>query len=288
MTKLRDKFWLWGQNIGVHHKYGVHYNLPGVNRMDSAEGCKFFGIPNCCRVAMGDGPFPPFDAESEKLKGCKQVVWSAVGAGGITRHDDDKSDLDEALRQAAIYPNITGAVLDDFFKSVEGFKASGAVARHSVGSIASMRDKLHNFPARKLDLWMVWYSYQLDFDVADYISLCDVVTLWTWKGSDLANLDGNINKFIAQTPGKRRLAGCYMWNYGECKPLSNKEMQDQLDCYYRHIKNGDIEGIVLCSNCIADIGLETVDVTRRWLDAVGEEEISSSVSSDTGRIASSF
>jgi hypothetical protein len=64
-----------------------------------------------------------------------------------------------------------------------------------------------------------------------------------------------------------------MWNYGESKPLSNKEMQDQLDCYYRHIKNGDIEGIVLCSNCIADIGLEAVDITRRWLDKVGEEEI---------------
>ena len=76
-----------------------------------------------------------------------------------------------------------------------------------------------------------------------------------------------------KTPGKRRLAGCYMWNYGEGKPLSNKEMQDQLDCYYRHIKNGDIEGIVLCSNCIADIGLEGVDITRRWLDKVGEEEI---------------
>ncbi len=136
-----------------------------------------------------------------------------------------------------------------------------------------MREKLHNSPARKLDLWIVWYSYQLDFNVADYIALCDVVTLWTWKGSDIASLDGNINKFIMKTPGKRRLAGCYMWNYGEGKPLSNKEMQDQLDCYYRHIKNGDIEGIVLCSNCIADIGLEAVEITRRWLDKVGEEEI---------------
>lgn len=271
--KLRDKFWIWGQNVGVHHADGDgRYKLPGVNRMDSAGGCKFFGIPNCCRVAMLNGPFPPFDSEMEKLKECKQVVWSAVGAGGLSQHNDDKSDLDEALRQAVLYPNVTGAVLDDFFRSVEGFKTSGRIARHTVGSIASMREKLHNFPKRKLDLWMVWYSYQLDFDVADYISLCDVITLWTWKGSDLANLDENINKFIMKTPGKRRLAGCYMWNYGECKPLSNKEMQDQLDCYYSHIKNGDIEGIVLCSNCIADIGLEAVDITQRWLDKVGESE----------------
>ena len=113
MTKLRDKFWLWGQNIGVHHT--CYNNLPGVNRMDSAEGSRFFGIPNCCRVAMVNGPFPPFDAESEKIKDCKQVVWSAVGAGGLTQHNDDKSDLEEAMRQAAIYPNISGVVLDDFF-----------------------------------------------------------------------------------------------------------------------------------------------------------------------------
>ncbi|OGV34399.1 MAG: hypothetical protein A2020_04985 [Lentisphaerae bacterium GWF2_45_14] len=274
MAKLKDKFWLWGQNVGIHHACGNgQYNLPGVNQMDSAEGCKFFGIPNCCRVAMGSGPFPPFDAEAEKLKDCKQVVWSAVGAGGLTQHNDDKSDLDEVLRQAAIHPNVTGAVLDDFFKSVEGFKTSGTVARHTVDSIASMRKKLHNFPKRKLDLWMVWYSYQLDYDVADYISLCDVVTLWTWKGSDLTILDENIRKFIAKTPQKRRLAGCYMWNYGEQKPLSNKEMQDQLDCYYSWIKKGDIEGIVLCSNCIADIDLEAVDITQRWLEKVGEEEV---------------
>jgi hypothetical protein len=225
---------------------------------------------------MGDGPFPPFDAESEKIKHLKQVVWSAVGAGGLSQHSDDKSDLEEALRQAAIYPNITGAVLDDFFKSVEGFATgNGSVARHTVGSIASMSEKLHSFPQRKLDLWMVWYSYQLDYPVADYISLCDVITLWTWKGSDLAILDENMAKFIKNTPGKRRLAGCYMFNYGECRPLTNQEMQDQLDCYYRRIKKGDIEGIVLCSNCIADLGLEAVEITQRWLNTVGEEEISS-------------
>lgn len=274
MTKLRDNCWLWGQNVGVHHACGNNvYKLPGVNRMDSAEGCALFGIPNCCRVAMVDGPFPPFDAEAEKLKNCKQVVWSAIGAGGLKQHNDDKSDLEEVLRQAAIWPNVTGAVLDDFFNSVEGFRNSGAIARHTVKSIASMREKLHGFPKRKLDLWMVWYSYQLDFEVADYIALCDVVTLWTWKGSDLSVLDANLEKFVGKTSGKRRLAGCYMWNYGERKPLTNSEMEDQLDRYRHWIDKGDIEGIVLCSNCIADIGLEAVGIAKRWLDTVGEKTI---------------
>ena len=84
MTKLIDRVWLWGQTPGSHHAV-TGYNLPGVNRMDSREGCDYFGIRNCCRVAMGKGPFPPFDSESEQLKDLDKVVWSALGAGGVTR-----------------------------------------------------------------------------------------------------------------------------------------------------------------------------------------------------------
>ena len=42
--------------------------------------------------------------------------------------------------------------------------------------ITTMRDRLHAFPRRRLDLWMVWYTYQLGFPVAEYIALCDVIT----------------------------------------------------------------------------------------------------------------
>lgn len=275
MRKLKDNFWLWGQNVESHHgrDSGNGYKLPGVNKMDSAAGCKFFGIDKCCRVAMRSGPFPPFDAESEKIKHLKEVVWSAVGAGSVKQHSNDKSDLPEVLRQAEIYDNISGAVLDDFFKSVEFSQDGGGVGRHSTESIISMRDKLHNFHKRRLDLWLVWYTYQLGFDVKEYVNLCDVITMWTWKGSDLPALDDNIQKAISQTPDKRHLAGCYMWNYGEQKPLTMEQMKFQLERYYDWLKAGTIEGIIFCSNCIADIGLETVDYTRNWIREVGEEQI---------------
>jgi hypothetical protein len=270
-SKIKDNFWLWGQNAGVHHGTTNPYNLPGKNLMESREGCDFLGIKKCCRVAMGSGPFPPFDAEAEKIKDLKEVVWSAIGAGGLKQHNNDQSDLDEVLRIAEIYPNITGAIMDDFFLATEvPGKSSG---RHSIESIQRISDKLHNFKKRRLDLWVVWYTYQLDFKVNDYINLCDVITLWTWKGADLQNLDANIQKFVSKTPGKRRLAGCYMWNYGERKPLTMDQMKYQLDKYYNWIKKGDIEGIIFCSNCIADIGLDTVDFTRKWIAEVGNEKI---------------
>ena len=246
------------------------YNLPGENLMDSREGCDFLGIGRCCRVTMWTGPFPPFDEEAEKIKDLEEVVWSAIGAGGVTQHNDDKSDLDEVLRMAERYPNVTGAVLDDFFSSVEF--AAERPARHSVESIRSMRDRLHGFGKRRLDLWVVWYSYQLDYSVQEYLDLTDVITLWVWRGSELTALDEHIGKVLERTPTKRHLAGCYLWNYGEQRPLSVDDMRSQCETYHDWIRRGWIEGVVFCSNCILDIGLDTVEWTRGWIEDVGDEE----------------
>ena len=88
--------------------------------MTPAEGCDFFGIPNCCRVVMENLPPPPFDPESEALKHLKQVVWSVVGSGGSSRTDAKLGDLEEVLDQARKYPNVTGGVLDDFTMRAAG------------------------------------------------------------------------------------------------------------------------------------------------------------------------
>ena len=272
-SKLKDNFWLWGQDPGSHHGPSGHsYNLPGKNLMEPKEGCEFFGIDKCCRVTMGGfGPFPPFDNEAEKIKDLKEVVWSAIGDSNTKQHNNDQSDIDEVLHIANKYPNITGAILDDFFLNVE--EPGKSIARHSPVSIKAMRDKLHEFNKRRLDLWVVWYTHQLDFNLSEYLDSFDVLTLWTWKGSDLTEIDQNIQKFIKKTPAKRHLAGCYMWNYGERKPLTLDQMKYQLDRYYVSLKKGYIEGLVFCSNCIADIGLETVDYTRKWISDVGSEKI---------------
>ena len=266
---IKDRLWLWGQNAGSHHEV-ISFNLPGVNRMEPREGCDFFGIEKCCRVAMGSfGPFPPFDEEAKKLKDLKEVVWSAIGDAGSKQHNNNQSDIDEVLHIAEDYPNISGAILDDFFHASKG----KALARHSVRSIRNMRDRLHNFNKRRLDLWIVWYTHQLNLNIADYLELFDVITLWTWKASDLLNLDSNLKKCVEKTNGKRHLAGCYMWNYGEGKPLTMDQMKYQLDKYHHWLINGKIEGVIFCSNNIADLGLEAVEYTRKWITEVGNEKI---------------
>ena len=49
--------------------------------------------------------------------------------------------------------------------------------------------------------------------------------------------------------------------------MTMEQMQHQLETGYRLYEAGRTRGMVFCSNCIADIGLETVEFTRKWLDA---------------------
>lgn len=248
--------------------------MPGKNILGPREGAEYFGIDRMLRVSMSAGPFPPFDEEAEKIKDLKEVVWSAIGAGGANQYSvNDHSDIDEVLRMADIYPNVSGAVLDDFFY---GKEVSGRnIGRHSLESIRSMRDRLHGFSERRLNLWVVWYDYQLDFDgVDDYLDLVDIITFWTWEGRNLTHMDENIKKCIKRTPEKRHFAGCYLWNYGERKPLTMEQMKYQLDRYYQWIMKGDIEGIIFCSNAtVPDVGLDTAEYTRQWIAEVGKEKI---------------
>lgn len=114
--KMKERFWLWGQDTSSHQKSPTNkiWKLPDKNQMDPVQGAEYLGIPNMCRVVMNGQPEPPFDDESAKMADMRRVVWSAMGDSGSHRNDQN-SDLEEVIRQAGLFSNITGAVLDDFF-----------------------------------------------------------------------------------------------------------------------------------------------------------------------------
>jgi hypothetical protein len=265
--KLRDKLWLWGQDAGTHHAYHDNlWRLPGVNRMEPAEAARHLGLVNCCRVVMTGTPLPPFDAESEKLRGLDRVVWSVVGDGSSTRNNEGATDLEEVLRQARLFPNVCGGILDDFF-------VDGAAPRLTLEQLRETRRRLNECDARPLDLWVVYYQRQSAQDYRAYLDACDVITLWTWRGADLPKLDRNLADLCRITPGKRRLAGCYLWNYGECKPMTTAQMDYQCARCLEWIRKGDLDGVVFCASTLVDIGLESVEWLRTWIKEVGDEDL---------------
>ena len=258
MSTLHERLWLWGQSPDVHWEDNNTYNLPGHSRMTAVEGLMYFDIPNICRVRMMGHPMPPYDQESIAMRPAKQVVWSLLGA--TAEPVTEWGDSDEVIRQAKKFPNITGGVFDDFFipKRIEHYTPE---------KLRSIKKRMSAETGRPLDMWVVCYEDKLDNvpNIASYLNTFDVVTFWTWEGCHLDRAERNIERIREMAPNTRILAGCYMWNYGESCPLTMEQMKFQTDLYLRLIKEGKIEGIIVCSNCIADLGIECVEYMRNWI-----------------------
>ena len=141
--KIKDRIWLWGQDVMSHHQVGPRkeniWNLPGINRMNPAEGARFLGIRNMCRVVMNGSPKPPFDSEMEKLSGCGQVIWSVLGDSGSDRSGNVQDDLAELLRLSKYYPKLTGGILDDFFRPISDQNATDKQARLPLERVREIR-----------------------------------------------------------------------------------------------------------------------------------------------------
>lgn len=265
MSHVRDRFWIWGHEAGSHTspKARPLWGIPGTSRMTPAEAAHYMGIPNCIMVVYDNLPKPPFLSHALALSPLQQVVWSIVGDAGSTRNDQE-SDLEEVLCLAGRVSNITGAIMDDFFQVGR--------ARYSLQEMARLYGRLRG-AARALDLWVVLYNNQLDQAVGPYLEYCDVVTFWTMTGSQLVDLERSLERFVAVTPAKRRVLGCYLWNYGEKKPMPIAWMRHQCELGLQWLQEGQIEGMVFLASCICDLELDAVEWTRSWIAEVGQEPL---------------
>jgi hypothetical protein len=266
MANLIDNVWLWGQTPNSHHACAA-YHLPGVNRMTPKEGCEFFGIRNCCRVAMSKGPFPPFDDETADLKDMEHVIWSILGAGGVHRNEETTGDLEEVIRQAQMFPNVSGAIMDDFLLN------DTRRNWYPPEKLQQMKERLCREAGRPMELWTVYYDREMDLDVQDYLEVFDVITYWTWYGEHILDLSQNLEQLFKKYPQKKIMAGCYMWDYGNGRPLPPELMELQLETYRKYMIAGKLQGFILCSNCIADLGIAAVEQTRQWLLQHGNETL---------------
>ena len=133
-----------------------------------------------------------------------------------------------------------------------------------------MVDKLHSLP-RSQELWIVFYAALLDIDYSKYLAIPDAVSFWSWTSEDLKNAEKNLEKIIALSPGKKHYAGCYLYNYGDCRELTDDEMNFQLDLYLKLWREKKIDGIIVCSNNIVDVGINAPEIFRKWVIEHGSE-----------------
>jgi len=263
MDRVRDHLWLWGHEAGSHNG---SYNLAAPSRITPTEAAHYLGVPNLIMVVYGGRPEPPYAQYALPMCSLERVVWSIVGDSSSRRHDE-RTDLEEVIALAERFPNVTGAIMDDFFRTPD---AQGGCGRYGVEELAGFRERLHG-AVRPLELWVVLYAHELGLPVQPYLAQCDVVTFWTWKSEDLSCLPENFARVEALAPHLRKVLGCYMWDYGEGRPMPLRRMAYQCETGLAWLREGRIDGMIFLASCICDMNLEAVEWTRQWIARVGEE-----------------
>jgi hypothetical protein len=265
MESVLEHLWLWGHEAGSHNG---RFGIPGSSRMTATEAAHYLGIPNLIMVAFAGRPEPPLAQHAIPMRSLARVVWSIVGDSSSTRNDDSP-DLEEVIALSVECPNITGAMMDDFFHKPN---EQGAVARYSVQQVAGFRQRLHG-ASRPLDLWVVLYAHDLDLPIGDHLAQSDVVSFWTWQSKDLSDLPDNFARAEALAPGAHKALGCYLWDYGVGQPVPLDRVVYQCETGLKWLREGRIEGMIFLASCICDLGLETVEWARRWIADVGGQPL---------------
>lgn len=264
---LQDRLWMWGHEPETIQ--GGFYAVPVGKPISQSDAVDSMGIPNNCVIRYLGAPAPPFDEYIKQFKKTKRVAWSIIDGAPQPFEWKTKAAFDLINKM----PNLTTLFLDDYFKgnAVPEETKEGTIESPANLTVSGVR-KLHAEVAtleRPIDLAMVLYSNQLDPGIAEHIAFCDVVSFWTWKATDLVNLEGNFARYRKIVPSKRTLLGIYMWDFGNKKPVPLELMKIQCDFALKAFKSGEIEGMIFHCTPLVGAKLEAVDYTRRWISQVG-------------------
>ena len=259
MEKLRDRFWLWGHPEG---RYNNEFGNDKASRMTPMEGCAYLGVRNVFMVPVGvDVNRRQYNKSFSTLG---KVGWEVYQAG------QDPSVIEPLIEDARAFPNIDCGVFDDFVRG-------GSYRKIDVGNLHAVNRRLHDNGVRRLDMWMVLYTAefgldaQADAEFQPYIAPFDGIIMWTWKESDVPLINDKFEIFKKMTAGKRRMLGCYLYNFGEKRQATGGAVKWQLDRYREMIRAGEAEGVVLHTNTMADLDYEAYDVAVDWMRTHGDE-----------------
>lgn len=248
---MKEKIWLWAHKEGMQNN---RWGLPKESKISPYDACNYLGIENIIFVREFGKPEPEeYEKYAESFKELKKVVWSIVGAGCSY----EEGEIERIINLKKKYKNIVGAIMDDFF-----VKEKPPFTPEEIREIKYILNK------NGMELWTVLYQHQLHLPVERYLEEFDIITYWTWYGDKLINLENDFEKFLKKAGNKKKMLGCYMWDYGNEKKLPLNLMEKQCKTGENWIKEGIIEGMIFLASCICDLKLETVEWVKEWIKSL--------------------
>lgn len=247
---IKDSLWLWCHPAGCYNKL---WNLPGESSLEPQEVAAAFGIDKALMVTFKDEPKPPFGAYADRFKGMREVIWSIIGDAGSKRNDAE-SDLPHVLKLKHVLPNLRGGIMDDFFSSEE---------RADINRVKAYSKALRD---ADLELWVVVYGHQLDSPrLPEFLEYCDVISFWTWRAEELPLLEERLERLRKMAPGKKIALGCYLWDFGDSKPISEENMAFQCRQALEQWRAGKISEVILLGSPLYGMDIEAVRWAERWV-----------------------
>ena len=248
--RLNDKIWVWGGPTG---KWG--------GSMDDdclVKGADYFGARNVMYVYG-----PHTDAMLSLLKPYNKVVCQ-IGSNCRTAGAQQEDTPLEAERLSALslrYPNIVGAIIDDFdVPGGEAFQPERLAGIHAAL-------KKHN-PAMRLHV--VTYTHNDHSKVGTLLPYIDVVTVWVWTRSYHDRMDADIAQARIDFPGKPIYMGVFINDYGDsCEipaTMPRALHERQLENGRGYISKDLIQGMIILGDREINKHPELSDVTRSYLE----------------------
>jgi len=264
MKKLRDYFWIWGHPAGSLNIEGSPINpsdLPPV------EGTYYLGARNTFLVSM-DVPVDRHH-ESELAKDVANVGWS------INYAWEHPENVTEVCTLAKEFKNISRGIFDDFFSENN---PKNNYTNYTPEKLAEVREELH---AAGLEFWVVLYTEEfpkIDREVMkSFLKEFDGISLWYWNEKEvIEDYERLMDIYLELSEGKKRMVGCYLYDFGPMAPATGKVVVQQLDRLKGMVKDGTIEGVILHTNAVvAKEGepYEAVQACVKWMNENGDEVI---------------
>ena len=254
VATLKSKAWIWGHPANSLVGCAA---IPEGNRTDPVEGMRQLNAENVFWIHFGKGPENRRESAMAMEAACQKFGYRLV----------PNRSINQILAERAEFSHLTVAAYDDFF--CEEWSQNNWTV-HPVSAVLEERRRLN---AAGVELWCVHYERHIGRDISEYLNAFDGFTFWFWSQQPPEKYEEILAEFIKRTPGKRRMLGIYLYDFGRSCPADPDLVERELERAKELIQNGTIEGFILHTNAVADLGYEGYARAVSWMQAHADDEV---------------
>ena len=254
MAKLKSKAWIWGHPTNSLVGCAA---IPEGNATGPVEGMYQLNAENVFWIHFGRAVETRRESAEQMEENCRNFGWRLVPG----------RDVNYVLEEKKSFSHLTVVAYDDFF--CPEWEVNNWTA-HPADAVREERRRLNE---AGIELWCVHYERHIERDIAAYLDAFDGFTFWFWNQREPAEYEAALAEFLKKTPGKRRMLGVYLYDFGRGCAANPDLVERELNRAKELLLDGTIEGFILHTNAVADLGYEAYERAVAWMAEHGNDEV---------------